>query len=339
MLPFEELGLEDLLKSFDAFDVLLLADTVTQKRISVSNKDEAVKAIIACSSSAEEIFGRQKITKKCIVNYLVAKNINFSAKWNKNELCAKVLEYWKHQYQMTCAQGSSTPASPEQSRHVNPPEAGAPHQVVYQTSPGPVTHIVNNYSTVYNQVIISPGTEKSTTGGGESTSVITNPHLQQLGETFTKWFYERWNAENPSVSYAVNDFGTHHFWDDASLLSLCLTPERIEDQCTGSAAVSEKLLSFVRDQQLMFNPNLTAEGIKVKSDPHGLVIILVCGTVHQSNRFVGIFDQMFGLIKDPAMNDNWRIKVMKLKISVTSAFSMPKLSDKSYEEIQDLERV
>ena len=197
-------------------------------------------------------------------------------------------------------------------------------------------NITQNYN-VYNQVIHAPGS-----GPGAAVAPyqpVCNEQNQQLGQRFVEWFYRELNAKNPNSPTVQSDFGPVHFWDECSLFLLCLTHIRSNDHFVGAGAVSDRLLGLVQNDQLLFNPNVSCEGIKVKSDPHGLVVVLVCGTIHRGNDCVGIFDQMFGLVKDPRLADNWKIKTTKLKIQSSQVLSMPKLTDKSADEIKDLEAV
>ena len=44
------------------------------------------------------------------------------------------------------------------------------------------------------------------------------------------------------------------------------------------------------------------------------MVIRVCGTVQKGNQPVGIFEQKFSLVRDPSMENNWRIKSTNLKL-------------------------
>lgn len=78
--------------------------------------------------------------------------------------------------------------------------------------------------------------------------------------------------------------------------------------------VSLRLLSLVKEECLLFNPNLRASGLKCAMSPHGLVLVAVAGTVHRDNTCLGIFEQIFGLISCPIRENTWKIKVVNLKI-------------------------
>lgn len=78
--------------------------------------------------------------------------------------------------------------------------------------------------------------------------------------------------------------------------------------------VSLRLLSLVKEECLLFNPNLHSNGLKCAMSPHGLVLVAVAGTVHRDNACLGVFEQIFGLISCPVRNYTWKIKLVNLKI-------------------------
>lgn len=186
--------------------------------------------------------------------------------------------------------------------------------------------IVNNQ---YNTVNVNP------VGGG----VSHEQELHKLGLNFIHWFYDSLNSHNPSRGPTQKDFGPQHFYRDAKLMVLLPGPPETRENCTGQQAVSEKFLHFVNRENLLFNPNCDHGGVMVKDDPHGLVVVMVCGTIHRDNQCLGVFDQMFGLIKDPQVDNNYKIKISKMKLKATSVSNLPRLTDKSQEEISDLAAV
>lgn len=61
---------------------------------------------------------------------------------------------------------------------------------------------------------------------------------------------------------------------------------------------------------------------------HGLVLILSCGTLHSSDSSLGVFEAVFGLMRDPFSDNNWKIKNIKLQLqssSVTGIQKVPQL--------------
>lgn len=59
---------------------------------------------------------------------------------------------------------------------------------------------------------------------------------------------------------------------------------------------------------------------------HGIVLILCCGTLHtHASVSVGVFESVFGLMRDPFSDNNWKIKNIKMQLQSTSAIGMQKL--------------
>ena len=159
---------------------------------------------------------------------------------------------------------------------------------------------------------------------------IASKH-QLLGETFVRWFYELLNYENPLCG--GGDFGPHHFWENCTLKLVSKTPEVSEDNYEGRVLVAQRLQALAREELLIFNPNISAEGVKVRSDPHGLLIIMVCGTIHQHNNCLGIFQQLFGLVRSPLNENTWKVKMTQLQLCSSRVTAIPKLTDSSTREL------
>jgi hypothetical protein len=70
----------------------------------------------------------------------------------------------------------------------------------------------------------------------------------------------------------------------------------------------------VKEEFLFLSPNLDSRGLKCASSPHGLVMVGVAGTVHRGNSCLGIFEQIFGLIRCPFVENTWKIKFINLRI-------------------------
>ena len=137
----------------------------------------------------------------------------------------------------------------------------------------------------------------------------------QLAVHFVKWFYSMLNAcHQVQTSENIDEFGVQHFYDDCTLRLLYSTYEQNVDEFKGAQVICDRLRAFVCEEQLQFNANTDSDGTVGLSDPHGLKVIVVCGTVHVSTQVVGIFEQQFGLVRDPSMDNNWRIKFTNLKL-------------------------
>lgn len=137
------------------------------------------------------------------------------------------------------------------------------------------------------------------------------PTITQLSHQFTEWFYTSWNN--------LSSFTSDHFFPDCQLTLFHENQRRI----LGSYYVCELLRSYVTNQDLRFSPNIQSN--KVEESKHGLVLIQVHGTIHQRGTCVGIFDQSFGLIRDPTHSNNYLIKFSFLNMQTQQAHQQQQL--------------
>lgn len=93
------------------------------------------------------------------------------------------------------------------------------------------------------------------------------------------------------------------------------------EEFLGADLVSLRFLALTRDERLLFSPNLDPRGLKALTSPHGLVLVAVAGTIHRDAACLGIFEQIFGLIRSPLENNSWKIKFVNLKIRGQDALS------------------
>ena len=128
---------------------------------------------------------------------------------------------------------------------------------------------------------------------------------------FVKWFYKL--LDTHSTTTTQEDF-LRLFYGDCRLSLLSVVGEMRTDQYTGGELVAHRLLAFVREESLKFNPNDTSEGVRMQSTPHGLTVISCAGTLQQ-NGLVGVFEQQFGLARDLEMENNWRIQFSNLNLA------------------------
>uniref|UniRef100_A0A8D0GA85 Chromosome 3 open reading frame 38 n=1 Tax=Sphenodon punctatus TaxID=8508 RepID=A0A8D0GA85_SPHPU len=135
-----------------------------------------------------------------------------------------------------------------------------------------------------------------------------------LGKEFCQWFFEILNSQNPLLGPAQEEWGPQHFWEDVKLRFCYNTSEQNTEEYCGAELVSLRLLSLVKEEYLFLNPNLDASGLKCAISCHGLVVVAVAGTVHRGTSCLGIFEQVFGLIRCPIRQNTWKIRFMNLKI-------------------------
>ncbi|KAM6161571.1 uncharacterized protein C3orf38 homolog [Erethizon dorsatum] len=138
--------------------------------------------------------------------------------------------------------------------------------------------------------------------------------FRRLGEEFCHWFFELLNSQNPLMGPPQDEWGPQHFWHDVKLRFYYSTSEQNVIDYHGAEIVSLRLLSLVKEEFLFLSPNLDSCGLKCAASPHGLVMIGVAGTVHRGNTCLGIFEQIFGLIRCPFVENTWKIKFINLRI-------------------------
>lgn len=152
--------------------------------------------------------------------------------------------------------------------------------------------------------------ERNKQGGDKQ----NDEECHSLGEEFCQWFFGMLNSQNPQFGQSPEEWGPHHFWEDAKLkFSYNASKQNIEEY-VGAELVSLRLLSLVKDEYLFLNPNLDAGGLKCTISQHGLVIVAVAGTVHRNTCCLGVFEQIFGLIRCPFRENTWKIKFAHLNI-------------------------
>lgn len=127
-----------------------------------------------------------------------------------------------------------------------------------------------------------------------NSSLNTLPSIHQLSHQFTEWFYTSWNN--------LSTFQSDHFFPDCQLTLI----HENNRQIFGSYYVCDALRTYVATRDLRFFPN--PQSTKADESKHGLVLIQIHGTIHQRNTCIGIFDQSFGLVRDPNHSNNYLIK-------------------------------
>ena len=157
-----------------------------------------------------------------------------------------------------------------------------------------------------------------------SLSSNTQPgDVNELARAFTNWFYSMLNQQGTVL-------GPEHFWQDCSMC-MVVSSELSEDKFEAHNNAEEVIMLLYDTKlkhNLFFNPIIANEGVKGKVDKHGLVLVLVCGTLHQEDKCVGVFEQLFGLIRDPSACNNWKIKKTQLNLKSNQMISrLPTLEE------------
>lgn len=169
-----------------------------------------------------------------------------------------------------------------------------------------------------NQTANNTSLECRTNIGTETTE---SNNIGMMATQFTKWFYDLMNS---------GGVGSEHFYSDAKL-TLNLISESDHDSKlveNDPEEISRVLLSVQQQHNLFFNPNISKEGTQGRIDPHGLVIVIVCGTLHVQDVCAGVFEQVFSLARDPFCDNNWKIKNSELNLkSKSGILGPPQLCD------------
>ncbi|PWA31254.1 hypothetical protein CCH79_00002888, partial [Gambusia affinis] len=135
-----------------------------------------------------------------------------------------------------------------------------------------------------------------------------------LGQQFCQWFFQLLNSQNPSLGQQPQDWGPQHFWPDVKLRLLSRATTEQMEEFQGAELVSLRLLALTSREHLIFSPNMDPQGLRAVASPHGLVLVGVAGTIHRDQSCLGIFEQIFGLIRSPLNENSWKIKFVNLKI-------------------------
>lgn len=148
---------------------------------------------------------------------------------------------------------------------------------------------------------------------------------QVFGLEFTHWFYTMLNT--------LQDFEPKHFWS-----TCCLRVEAIGDNPILQEAINDaeeccKLLrSLVELERIVFTPNvLNGLGVSCVIDSYGLAQVKVAGTIQVLKPELsipgGVFDQLFGLVKD-TLDNNYKIKYSVLRLrAATNVLEFAELSN------------
>ncbi|CAH0381197.1 unnamed protein product [Bemisia tabaci] len=345
----EALYVTEFLTALPEHSVQSVAHTVSGGMLDPENKGAAIKIIIQHSENPEKILSRKLISKQYLFSYLHWRNVSVSQSLNKNALVQKILTLWQdtpyqsrapmpENYQASYTQNGSSQAlsgQNDQQGSVSYTALGSMNSDNRYHQNAEVTGLYHNQSCGNNAVVSnsfsnsSSGVDYNLVLRNENTvsntinqnSVGNTSHpanqfsVEELALKFSEWFYGLVNkteyiSSNPSES----DLGPQHFWQDASIqISLHSECEVSSHTAMSGVEVSELILNIKTQHNLFFNPNLSHDGVRGKSERHGMAVIVACGTLHRGvGQFVGVFEQMFYLLRDPLCSNNWKIKHSQL---------------------------
>lgn len=131
--------------------------------------------------------------------------------------------------------------------------------------------------------------------------------INQMARNFASWFYTNLNA---ATLREVD------FWQDVQCSAqflehgVCI----VDEEHSSNGNVLTFCQSLRSQYELYFNLNDSHVGTQGRIDPHGLVLVLSCGTLHKTDQMVGVFECVFGLTRDPFSENNWKINHMRMRL-------------------------
>jgi len=153
----------------------------------------------------------------------------------------------------------------------------------------------------------------------------SSPQTEKMGITFAQWFYGiLLNISNRTPGPSIAD----QFWTDSKLtITLNHSGAADRSEAFGSEEAEKLFKQLLVQHNLILNPNLSDGGVGEKQNAHGLVVIAVCGVCYVNGNCSGIFEQAFGMVRDPAAEFRWRIKWSDLRVTQAVVNNVPCISD------------
>jgi len=357
----ERHGMAELLGRMDPADLVSLAQTVTSRLLVADTPAEAVENIILHTDKATDLLKRKKIKKELLFKYLHSKRVPIESVADKAVHVSRVLETWQSgevwEENGMCDSDNSLegpPPAPVPSRNASHTslcsldlsrDGFGPSMLVNRvqdTSFHPLRRTESSASVMCfdeasNSSLAScppslptsfiPTSLPSTLSLAPPS--ISSQQCQEMAINFARWYFQLLNS---SVDTDQTDWGPSHFWPDSSakvsLMSGAGEQESLEAHHSASE-VCDMLVQVMRRHRLTCNPNLCEEGVRGRLEAHGLVLVLVCGTLHTSSNVCGVFEQVFGLVRDPGAQNNWKIKNTEARLVAGEVQQQPKLTSSS----------
>lgn len=131
--------------------------------------------------------------------------------------------------------------------------------------------------------------------------------INKMARMFAHWFYDNLHSNRLQAS---------DFWSDCKCCVHFLENQQcvMQEEHLGADAVLEFCQSLLSNYNLYFNLNITHSGTQGRIDCHGLVLVLTCGTLHKVNQFVGTFETVFSLSRDPFSQNNWKVNQLNIRL-------------------------
>jgi len=359
----EKQGMAELLSRMEAHDLLSLAQTVTSRLLVAETPAEAAETIILHTDKATDLLKRKKVKKELLFKYLHSKRVPIESSADKAVHVTKVLEAWqshdKWQEPDRIEMDSDNslegpPPAPVPSRNASHTslcsldlsrDGFGPSMLINRVGDPnlhPLRRTESSLSVMYCDEASNSSLASCPPSLPSSHQVISAPSLspsisqaqcQEMANNFVRWYFQLLNA---SVDTDETDWGPSHFWPDSSATIELLGGGGLIESHEARHSANEScsiLREVFRKHRLRCNPNLCEEGVRGRLDPHGLVLVLACGTLHNQATVCGVFEQVFGLVRDPTSENNWKIKYTELRLLGGPVMQQPSLANSSLQAI------
>ncbi|PNF41672.1 hypothetical protein B7P43_G06326 [Cryptotermes secundus] len=134
----------------------------------------------------------------------------------------------------------------------------------------------------------------------ESTTVdIKVCEANELACQFTNYFYSVLNQHD--MYHQGTQLGVQHFWQNCKMqfvLNYEMGPKTEEKN--RAADVVQLICNNKIQHNLFFNPNLENKGVHKYINNFGVVTIMALGTLHQQNKYTGVFEHLFHPVRGPS---------------------------------------
>ncbi|XP_034241416.1 uncharacterized protein C3orf38 homolog [Thrips palmi] len=324
----EQQFMKEFLKLMSDENVQALMSTVTRRMVKADSREACVEAILLHSASLDEFLKRQKVTKENLFKYLNERKISVP-NTDKAALELQIKELvskgsLNHAPTHRSTGKDVVPTSPwGVAEHVNNPIA--PMQITNHHPFGdqnlPSAAQLYLAATSATKITVQERVTTTTYSQVSGVSIFSSmpepvPRDSAIISEFANWFYKRVNQPGGLVP--------DDFWPDANI-NLIVKRKADSDYkaAQGGANVSALLNQILVEHQLFLNPNTSPEGIWGRGNVSGLLLVLVCGTLHQRpaatrptlsvcDSPLGVFENLFLLAQDPCAEDNWKIKTLEV---------------------------
>ncbi|XP_067134274.1 uncharacterized protein C3orf38 homolog [Centruroides vittatus] len=298
----EKEGINSILQKLSDSTLDSLVFTTTKGLIKAENRKEAIKAIISYSESAYELLKRKKIKKEYLFNFLKENNVIVSVTSEKWMVIKECLKFWN---------SDTTQVEEINDECMDVEQISSDYDTTKTTLISVTPH--SNDGQTNSCISAMPSMSNCSSLPQQSNNLLPNADiLDQMGRKFSEWFYNLIN----SIIETPGSFTPDHFWLDCTLkVRIDQDGAIINKQFSNSNEVAEYFYHLVTQERMFFHPN-HYYGTNCLTEVHGLVKIRVSGVLHQGDNCVGLFDQIFGLVRSAGSESNWRIKYSELLLKL-----------------------